>query len=199
MIPELARLDEPFQFHEKLRAGPALYVEPDFVAFVLQAVPAIHVDDLIHFVMGIFWKASIHPWREGRNKPSLELGPRGDDVRKFLLNESAFPGEMALSITVLPPPVTLVAFHFPYATRGPDATFHLYVSGLDCTLWVGPNIPPQIAAGSIHRPPHHLLIVDNAEAIKRKYRRALESVAKRKLKRGRRRNPLSQAFQKHHS
>jgi hypothetical protein len=122
--------------------------------------------------MGIFWKASVHCWRRNSKKPWLSLEPHGEDVRRFLRGEADFPCNMALTLTTLPTPVSLVSFHIPYATLDPDATFHFYVSGLNYMLWIPPNIPPMIAALSLHRPPHVLLEVDNSADITRKFRAA---------------------------
>lgn len=183
VVPELARYPGPFPFFEKLRATPPLYNEPDFVAYLLATVPNIRVAELIHFFMGIFWKASVHPWRKGRSDMWITLGQFSEPIRTLLRGEAPFPENVALSITVLPPPVTLIAFHPPYETIGPDPTYHLYVSGFNCTLSVGERIEPELVLSSIHRPPHHLLIVDNAADITRKFRDSYESAkAKGKAK-----------------
>jgi hypothetical protein len=180
MIPQFARYGGPFPFFDTLRRYPALYDEPDVVAYILATIPEVRVQDLIHFFMGIFWKASVHPWAEGKTRPWLSLGLHREAVRQFILGQAAFPAQMALSVVVLPPQVTPVAFHFPYATRGPDATYHLYISGINCTLWAGPNIPFPVAAGSVHRPPHHLLVADHAADITKKFREAHQSAMKLK-------------------
>jgi len=170
VVPELARYPSPFPFIDKLRAATPLFSEPDFIAYALNSVSQARTPELIHFFMGIFWKASVHAWRKGRTDPWINLGTFSDLIRKFLRGEAPFPEKVALSITVLPPPVTLVAFHPPYETIGPDPSFHLYVSGFNCTLCVGDNIPPELALSSMHRPPHHLLVVDNAADITKKFR-----------------------------
>jgi len=172
------RHPSPFAFFDKLRIAPPLYVEPDFIAYVLEKVPRAQTAELIHFFMGIFWKASVHPWRKADPNPWIDLGPFSEPIRKFLRGESGFPEKVALTITVLPPPVTLVAFHPPYETIGPDPIFHLYVSGFNCTLFIGDNIPPENALGSIHWPPHHLMVVDNAAQIKKKFRDPYEAANK---------------------
>jgi hypothetical protein len=178
-IPELARLNQQFLLFEKLKAAQPAFVQPDFVAYFLEAVPTIHVPELVHFAMGIFWKASTHSWAKGRRKPWADLGelPR-ESIRRFILGETEFPDQMALSLTILPPPKALIAFNYPYATKGPDPTFHLYVSGINCTLWIGCNVPENVAVTSIHRPPHLLLVVDNVRDITRKFREALQSAEK---------------------
>ena len=178
LIPELARLGQAFPLFEKLRTAIPLYNEPDFVAYLLANVPTIRVPHLIHCITGIFWKASVHAWRKGPAKPWISLGAHSDLLRQFLLGEAGFPQDMSLSIIVVPPPSTLIGFHPPYQTKGPDPIFHLYLCGINCTLWKGQNIPPEIAAGSIHRPPYYLLVADVTDMIKRKYRAAFESATR---------------------
>lgn len=179
MTLQFARYGGPFPFLDTLAQFPPVLAEPDFIAYALAAIPDIRVNHIVHFFMGIFWKASVHNWVKERTKTWLEFGVHGEAIRKFLLGEAGFPADMALSVTILPPPVTLISFHLPYDTIGPDPTYHLYISGVNCTLWMGPNIPAEIAMGSIHHPPHQLLVLDNAADITRKFREAGQAAMKR--------------------
>lgn len=188
MMPELAQFGGRFGFYDKLLAAPKLHDEPDFVSYVLEKVPGVRVADLVHFFMGVFWKASVHPWRKGRTDPWLDLGEYSESIRIFLLGETAFPASVALSVTVLPQPVALISFHQPYETIGSAAekTCHFYVCGFNATLWMGPNITIEIATTSIQRPPHYLMVVDNRDAITQKFRGAFAKSAARKQERKRR-------------
>ncbi len=185
VIPQLARLGGPFLLGDRLERSVVLHGEPDFDTYLLNAIPEIRAPELTHFAMGIFWKASVHPWKVGTNEPRIDLGRYGELVRLLLLGEGEFPADMALSLTILPSPVTMIAFHPPYTTVGPDPTFHLYLCGLNYTLWMVANVEPQIIATSLNRPPHVVLVVDNREAIARKFRDAHQSAQKRKQARRR--------------
>jgi hypothetical protein len=178
VIPQLAHIGGPFPLGDTLAASAPLFAERDVIAYLLQTIPNVRLNELVHFAMAIFWKASVHSWVEKPGKPWLLLGPHGEDLRKFILGKAVFPAEMALSLTVLPNPVALISFHYPYKTIGPDPTCHLYVSGLNFILWMGPNIPAVTAQGSLHRPPHLALVVDIRDAIIKKFRDARQSAMK---------------------
>lgn len=185
VIPQLARVGGPFLLDASLRASPPLFTEPDLVAYALETIKGIHVPDLIHFAMGIFWKSAVHSWVKKEAEPWLSLGPYTEPVRKFLLGETPFPVEMALSLSVLPSPVALISFHYPIATIEADPVCMLYICGLSYMLWMGPNIPDEVARTSLHRPPHALLVVDNRDDITKKFREAYEAAMKAKWKRDR--------------
>jgi hypothetical protein len=174
-ISQLARLNGPFPLGDRLHRAVALHGEPDFTSYLLTAIPEIQVNHLVHFAMGVFWKASVHTWRKKGKKPWLDLENYRESMRLFLRGEADFPCNMALSLTILPVPTatTITAFHIPYKTIGPDETCHFFVMGLNYTLWMGPDIPLQITATSLHLPPHVLLEVDNSADITRKFREAL--------------------------
>jgi len=60
------------------------------------------------------------------------------------------------------------------------------VCGFNTTLWMGPNITIEIAATSIHRPPHYLMVVDNRDAITQKFRDVFGKSTARKHERKKR-------------
>jgi hypothetical protein len=182
-IPQLAHVGGPFPFGDMLSATTPLFAEPDLTVYLLGTIPHVRVPNLIHFAMAIFWKASVHSWVKKRGKPWLSLKQHREPVRKFVSGEAEFPGEMALSLTVLPNPVTLIAFHYPYATIGPQPACHLYISGLNFTLWMGPNIPSITAQTSLHIPPHHALVADVQGDITKRFRAARQSAMEVKNRR----------------
>jgi hypothetical protein len=182
-IPQLAHLGGPFPIGDTLAASTPLFETNDLKAYLLQAIQQIRVPELLHFAMAIFWKASVHSWTQKQGEPWLDLGSYVEPLRRFILGEAGFPDDMALSLTVLPNPVALISFHYPYATVGPDPICHLYLSGLNFTLWTGPNISPIAMEASLHRPPHLALVTDIQNDITKKFRDALESARKRKDKR----------------
>ena len=185
VIPQLARDGDAFPLGDTLKSSQHLFDEPDVVAYALEGHPTIRATDLVHFAMGIFWKSSVHNWLAEKKKSFISLGTRQESIRKFLLGEQGFPSDMALSIAVLPKPVALIGFHFPYETlpRPEDRTFHLYISGINFTLWAGTRIPPEIILGCLSKRPHIALVYDAAPQIARRYKEALADSRKaRKLR-----------------
>jgi hypothetical protein len=183
VIPQLARVGDVFPLAETLKASPHLFNEPDVAAYALEGHPTIAVGCLIHFAMGIFWKAAVHNWLRRKKKSFITLGEYQEPVRKFLLGQEQFPNDMALSLSVLRMPVKMVGFQFPYETveRPEDRTFHLYISGMNFTLWVGKRIPAEIALVCVTKRPNLVLVYDVAPQIVRRYKEAFAN-AKRSNK-----------------
>jgi len=69
-----------------------------FRAYAAVRNPEIKPDKLIHFALGMFWKASVHSWKGGVREPLIDVGPYRETVRKFVRGEIPFPERMALTI-----------------------------------------------------------------------------------------------------
>lgn len=146
--------------------------EPDLVdgemrGYTASHNPAIEVDKLVHFAMGVFWKASVHSWEGGNKTPRIELGPYGEKVRTFLRGETSFPNNMGLVLSVLSREKALVSFSAPY--RNPIREFHsftFHIPGILFVLSVGKRLGPDMphicfASNSAHP----ILVADLAKDI----------------------------------
>src|SRR5579859_3058254 len=81
LVPRLATMDKKFPLldlleHNQPDVKPD--IEGDLTAYVAARNPAIEINKIIHFAMGVFWKASIHSWEGGKSDPRIELGPYGE-------------------------------------------------------------------------------------------------------------------------
>jgi hypothetical protein len=99
-------------------------VDGDSALYAAAKNPEIDVPKVIHFAMGMIWKASVHRWNGKRVEPLIDLGKYGEDVRKFLRGEAKFPEHMALTVGVTPPPIT-PTFTMPY--RGSATDYHNFL------------------------------------------------------------------------
>ena len=57
----------------------------------------IRVDEITHFVMGMFWKAGVHSWSGSQTEPVIDLGPYTEPIGGFLRGEQEFPDHVALT------------------------------------------------------------------------------------------------------
>jgi hypothetical protein len=160
LLPLLARYQGPFPFYDILTKVPPAAAEGGSVVYSAAKNTEIHCDKLIHFAMGVFWKASAHSWSGSRTEPMIELGPYGESLRKFLRGEAGFPDHMALTIGVLPAPVQQISFHNPY--RGSNAQWHnflFYVPGIEFALAVGKAVHDALGDICFARNPFRSIIV----------------------------------------
>lgn len=167
LLPLLATVDGRFPLLDIIER-----VEPDVQDGELRAHaasrnPAIKTDKLIHFIMGVFWKASIHSWESGSKTPRIEFGRYGESVRTFLHGETTFPQNMALVLCVAPRGKALVSFSLPY--RNPVNEYHsftFHIPGILCVLSVGKKLGPELARVCFAtNPAHPILVADLAQDI----------------------------------
>jgi hypothetical protein len=160
VIPLFAKYDGTFGFFDLLKQIPPDVTEDGFDGYATTKNAAIAGDKLIHFALGIFWKAAVHSWEGGKTGPLIDLDKYREHVRMYLRGESSFPERMALSIGVIRPPVTEVAFLAPFRTQ--EAAFHrfyFYTSGICWTLGVGKAVNEEIRQASFAFNPLRPIVV----------------------------------------
>src|SRR5579862_7472462 len=124
LLPLLAVYDGPFPFFDMLtRVQPAI-VDDRAVGFEAAANPEVRCDQLAHFALGVFWKASVHSWSGHDKFPMINLGAYRDPMRRFLLAEDSFPKDVSLTIGVLPKPVKMIGFEYPH--EGGTSEWHRF-------------------------------------------------------------------------
>lgn len=142
---KLATWERRFPLYDALTKLPALFNEHGMAMYLAEQNPKIEVDKLIHFAMGLFWKASVHPWKAGTTNPRIDLGPYSEEIRKWLRNESKFPGFIYLVVVEEKPQKAQITINEPYeAVRQGWRTFLLHVPGVLCMLAVGKVVDESI-------------------------------------------------------
>lgn len=167
LLPLLSHYQGPFPFYDLLTKFPPDVAAEKSAAYATVKNPEIHADKLIHFAMGVFWKASVHSWSGSRTEPMIELGTYREAIRKFLRGEAGFPKNTALTIGVLPPPAQQISFHNPY--RGSNTEWHnflFYIPGIEFALAVGKTVNDSAREACFaSNPAHPILVADFAPDI----------------------------------
>jgi hypothetical protein len=143
MIPRLLTIQKSFPFYDALsNRTPDIY-DPEMAVYATAYIPQIDVNCVLHFGMGLFWKASVHSWKGGERDPSINLGPYSEKVRTFLLGDTTFPTNIKLFVTVSRPADAVMGFTPPYeGTRESTwRNFLCYVPGIEFGIAVGKLIP----------------------------------------------------------
>ncbi len=102
--PKLASIN-PFDFplYDLIVKGPAAYTDGEDGIYYARDNPEIDIDKLIHFSLGVFWKASVHSWKREAGPPKIDLGGHSEALRRWLRGQSALPWDMSLHISASPP------------------------------------------------------------------------------------------------
>jgi hypothetical protein len=173
VVPRLAAPDKTFPLHDILTTVAPDVVGPDVRAYAAARNPEMRVEDLTHFALGVFWKASARAWRSGPSITStsgIDLGPFGDSVRLFLLGIGPFPERVALGVALMPPPVTTVLSYLPREGTQSNGVRHFsyYVPGVLFMISIGGEVSRDTASGCFYNNPlHPILVKDLSEEVQR--------------------------------
>jgi hypothetical protein len=132
-----------FPLLDTLRAAAATKSEGGFDWYDKVAVPGIDRDKLGYFSLSVFWRASVHVWKEPGEEPiSIELGPYEEELRKYLLGQSGFPRNVVLLLVACTDVLSQDLFYSPSRGRkSEDTTYTLQARGLNFFMLVGKQIP----------------------------------------------------------
>jgi hypothetical protein len=160
MVPLLAKADGSFGLHDLLTSLPPAAVIEDARVYFAAQHSKIDSSKIIHFAMGVFWKAAVHPWIPGEKEPLIDLREFAEPVRTFLKGESPFPNEMVLTVGILPVPVKHLAISAPYQGSNMKVTnFLFYAVGIEFSLLVGSAITDEERGGSFSANANRPIIV----------------------------------------
>lgn len=149
LIPRLAQLDG-FPLYDTLTKAQPFYRDGDFSAYQASSIPRFDVPKIIHFGMGIFWKASVRNWGNRGPEIQIALGDYAEPMRQFILGRAPFPAGTYLSVCVLPPTVPLLGVLMPIRTKQREFhRFKFYVPGIEFSLNVGRQVPLEIREACI--------------------------------------------------
>ena len=167
LLPLLATIDKKFPLLDIIERVKPDAVDGDLRTYAASRNPGIEIDKLIHFAMGIFWKASIHSWKSDEKTSQIDFGPYGERVRSFLLGKTAFPKNMGLVLSVNPREKALISISVPYRNPARECygfTFH--IPGLLFVLNVGKKLPPDMPLICFAtNPTHPILVADLSKDI----------------------------------
>src|SRR5260370_3288358 len=117
--PQLAWVDRTFPLYHLLQAAGGYVVDADKERlFCATNNPAIDVEKIVHFAMGIFWKAGVHSWKGGSNAPMIDLGGYEEEIRLWLRGEGAFRRNVTFSFVFSRPERAQVTIDQPVRDPG---------------------------------------------------------------------------------
>lgn len=147
---KLATWERRFPLYDALTKRPPLFDEDGMAVYLGEQNPEIEVDKLVHFATGLFWKASVHPWKAGTSNPRIDLGPYSEEIRKWLRKESKFPEFIHLIVVVEKPQKAQITINDPFeGVRQGWRKFLVHVPGVLCMMAVGKMVDESIRALAI--------------------------------------------------
>jgi hypothetical protein len=159
MVGKFCTADRQFPLYDLIYQQTPIDSDPDGDIFAAGTNPAIDIEKISHFALGIFWKASVHPWKFG----GISLGPYGETIRKWLRAEADFPKNVALNVILSKPSNAQILMNPPYlTTERPCHTFLFHLPGVLFRLSVGNQTPAPERALCFYSTTEHFMIVSDA-------------------------------------
>jgi hypothetical protein len=175
LLPQLSTL-QGFPLYDKITTIEPAAIDGDLSAYESVRVPDIQMNSLIHFGMGIFWKAAVHDWQTGHGTLRLEFGPYRDEIRTFLLG-GPFPKHAYLMMNVVPPTFPTISLYVPFRSKKVKVAFYsFYVPGIEFTLALSRTTPDYLRALCVaHNPVRPITVsASTAQFIGLRYAEALQ-------------------------
>lgn len=132
-----------FPLLEALRVTSPTWGGPEFVGYDLASTPAINRDQLGYFALSVFWRASVHIWRERGEEPmSIELGKvYNEALRQYLLGQMGFPANVVLLVIACTDALSQDMFSVPsLGLRNLERTYSFMAKGLNFLMIVGKQL-----------------------------------------------------------
>jgi len=140
-VPLLSKVDGPFPLYERLIKQQPIQITESMSVYAGANNLEIDVPKLVHFAMGIFWKASVHSFGSGSDRPRIDLGQDGEALRLFLRGEAPLPDHIALAIAVESGPTRFPAMIDPFPGYNLDfKNFFFYVPGMQMQMYIGDKV-----------------------------------------------------------
>jgi hypothetical protein len=130
--------------------------------YTANSIPEIDVEKLVYFGVSIFWRAGAHTWKHGKETVHIQLGPYLEPLRLFLLDQSPFPGRMALSLRVFSNNIMALSGYDPSSVRRAGCQLHLFsIPGLVFSLLVGQRVSHESLHYSIAPSPEQFIAISS--------------------------------------
>jgi hypothetical protein len=138
--PLLPKVGGPFPLRDRLMKAAPLYRDEEMAVFPTLGNPEMDPGKLMHFALGVFYKAAVHSWRGASSEPYMPM--EADDVealRLYLLGKADLPKNMVVCITVDSPVSPLQSMNEPYRMADENGfnRYVFYVPGVFFQLLVG--------------------------------------------------------------
>jgi len=140
-VPLLSRFGGPFPLYERLIKLKPIQVTESMSVYAVADNPEIDVSKLIHFGMGIFWKASVHSFGSGSDSHRIDLGEDSEALRLFLRGEAPLPNHIALAVAVESGSIRYPAMIDPFPGDNQDfMNYFFYVPGMQMQIYIGDGV-----------------------------------------------------------
>jgi hypothetical protein len=152
--------DGRFPVLEMLERGGGLK-GPHWTAYSINDSPAIKRDNIAYFVASVFYRASVHEWKQDDGKIiSINLGAENNEtLRQYLLGNTGFPANAWIAVFVCTDVESRGMFVMPGANVKEDRVWLVVMRGFIFMFAMGRDEPGYISRQCIMNSPQRWITV----------------------------------------
>jgi hypothetical protein len=153
VVPHCAQLNGRCKLREVLQAASPLYSLPQGNAYDVQPLLGNKIEQYLYFAASIFWRASAHRWKMGREwLDQIALGPTyQEQFRLYRLGKAAIPQNARIWVCVSNEGQLHRMIAVPYTTKIDELRRHdFYIPGIHFILFLGQRAPQECDAGALN-------------------------------------------------
>jgi hypothetical protein len=153
-----------------LGAAPSPLSSEGFTMYGAASIPGVEPNKIAYFGSSIFWRGTARDWLFMRRKPKrLELGPYGEQLRRYLLGHAPFPDDAVLVVVVSsgmePMRNRVIVFPFLKSRQAAFRQYRFTVPGLTYQLFVAKALPKDLRRlCTVRSSSRYVLMVPDADA-----------------------------------
>jgi hypothetical protein len=137
VLPLLSRFGGAFPLYERLVKQKPILTNQSLAVYAAATNPEIDVPKLVHFGIGIFWKASVHSFGSGSDEPRIDLGNDSEALRLYLRGEAELPDHIALAVALESGALRYPGMIDPLPGQNPNfKSVFFYVPGMQMQLYI---------------------------------------------------------------
>jgi hypothetical protein len=111
----VTKRDNTFPLLNLLNSNPPTTKASASALYSVKDTASIDRTKIAYFALSVFWRASVHQWRDEGGEPIfINLGRRyNEEIRQYLLGNQGIPRSAYLSVIACKDPVSHHVFYFP--------------------------------------------------------------------------------------
>jgi hypothetical protein len=169
VLPLLASQGQKFPLYDLLKANvPHTKLSEGMEVFDVGDNRHVPGRKILHFAMGIFWKAAAHVWKLSGGEVHIDLGEYQEPFRQCVMGAIRWPGEDVNVYIYLSKPEQLPILRIsppgPYIGAPGVTAFSFEVPGMDFVLQIGPGQTQEDKAMAYSSGPNHKIMVHDARS-----------------------------------
>ena len=138
-----------FPLLDKLKGAPTLATLDTAPDLMVHSGPVVGIDmdKFAYFALSVLWRAAVHQWTlpDGTLTSPHDLGVYEEPIRKFLIEETPFPPETSVVVTVCTDLLSREHWITPmFGMEQGCMTFPFLALGVIFRVWLGSKIPEKI-------------------------------------------------------